>query len=219
MWNKCIINPIPMSSTNDPRESVSYRAIALASSMYKLYCSVLNTRLSLWCEENGKIVDEQNGFRKSRSTIDHVSTLTNIIDTKKKRKLSTFCAFIDFRKGYDCINRGLLWGKLEEIGIADKLLGAVKSLYVSVSSCVRINNLTIELFDVTCGLRQGCNVSHLLFNLFINDLALQIKALGKGVLVDDQLISILLYADDVDLIADNADDLQCMLMIGASPIE
>ena len=215
-WNKCIINPIPKSSTNDPRDPMSYRGIALASSMYKLYCSVLNTRISSWCEENDKIVDEQNGFRKSRSTSDHISTLTNIVETRKKRKLSTYCAFIDFRKAYDCISRDLLWGKLEEIGIAGKLLTAVKSSYASVSSCVRINDLTTDWFDVACGLRQGCSLTPLLFNmfnLFINDLALQVKALGKGVPVDDQLISILLYADDVVLIGGNAHDLQCMLDI------
>ena len=127
MWNKCINSPIPKSSTTDPRDPLLYRGIALASSMYKLYCSVLNTRISSWCEENYKITDEQNGFRKNRSTIDHVATLTDIIDTRKqKRKLSTYCAFIDFRKAYDCINRDLLWCKLEGIGITGKLLGAVR---------------------------------------------------------------------------------------------
>ena len=84
MWNKCIISPIPKSSTTDPRDPLLYRGIALASSMYKLYCSVLNTRISSWCEENYKITDEQNGIRKNRSTIDHVATLTDIIDTRKK---------------------------------------------------------------------------------------------------------------------------------------
>ena len=58
MWNKCIISPIPKSST------LSYRGIALASSMYKLYCSVPNTRISSLCEEHYKITDKQNGFRK-----------------------------------------------------------------------------------------------------------------------------------------------------------
>ena len=90
--------------------------------MYKLYCFILNNRISTWCEANGKIVDEQNGFRKNRSTIDHVSTLTSIVDTRKKLKQSTFCAFIDFRKAYDCINRNLLWSKLENIGIRGKRL-------------------------------------------------------------------------------------------------
>ena len=173
--------------------------------MYKLYCSILNNRVGSWCEQNDKIVDEQNGFRKNRSTTDHISSLTNIIETRKKLKLSTYCAFIDFRKAYYCINRGLLWGNLEKVGIGGKLLGAIKSLYTSVSCCV--NNLTTDWFDVSCGLRQGCNLSPVLFNLFINDLALKVKALGKGVPVNDQLVSILMYADDVVIIAETDHDL------------
>ena len=39
MYGKCVISPIPKPSTTDPRDPLSYRSIALASSMYKLYCS------------------------------------------------------------------------------------------------------------------------------------------------------------------------------------
>ena len=52
--------------------------------MYKSYCSVLNERLYKWTNVNNIITDEQNGFRKKRSFIDHVSTLTSIIDTCRK---------------------------------------------------------------------------------------------------------------------------------------
>lgn len=45
-WGKGIINPIPKSSTADRRDPLSYRGITLANSMYKLYCSLLNDRLS-----------------------------------------------------------------------------------------------------------------------------------------------------------------------------
>ena len=89
--------------------------------MYKIYCSLINSRLASWCEVNNKFVDEQNGFRKRRSTIDEVSALTNIIESQKKQKLSTFCAFIDFRKAYDCINRALLWEKHESVGINEQV--------------------------------------------------------------------------------------------------
>ncbi len=87
-----------------------------------------------------KIVDEQNGFRKKRSTVDQIACLTNIIDTRKKLKLQTFCAFIDFRKAYDYIDRGILWNRLHNIGVSSKMLTAVKSLYVSVTAAVRVNN-------------------------------------------------------------------------------
>ena len=48
------------------------------------------------------------------------------------------------------------------------------------------------------------------FKLYINDLALKIHALGKGIIIDDELESILLYADDVVLLAENEADLQAM---------
>ena len=54
-------------------------------------------------------------------------------------------------------------------------------------------------------------MSTLLFNLFVNDLALRIKSLGKGVNIGNENVSILMYADDIILIAENEEDLQHML--------
>ena len=68
-----------------------------------------------------------------------------------------------------------------------------------------------DWFDVSCGLRQGCSLSPILFNLFIDDFALSVKALGKGVDIGNEKVCILLYADDIVLFADNELDLQCML--------
>ena len=212
-WSKGIINPIPKSNTADMRDPLSYRGITLSNSMYKLYSSVINDRLSKWVENSDILVDEQNGFRKKRSTIDHLSSVTNLIETRKKLKRSTFCAFIDLKKAYDSVNRELLWHKLEHLGIGGTMLNAVKSLYTAVSSCVRINGFYTEWFDVTSGLRQGCSLSPLLFNIFINDLALKIKACGKSVKIDGDTVGILLYADDIVLLADNEKELQDMLDI------
>lgn len=63
-WEKCIINPIPKSNTQDKKHPMSYRGIALVNTMYKLYCRVLNQRLSTCAESNSKLEDEQNGFQK-----------------------------------------------------------------------------------------------------------------------------------------------------------
>ncbi|XP_053402804.1 uncharacterized protein LOC128558049 [Mercenaria mercenaria] len=211
VWGKSIVNPIPKSSASDPRDPMSYRGIALASAMYKLYCYVLNERLNKWVERNGILVDEQNGFRKKRSTIDQAASLYNVIDTRKKLKQSTFAAFIDFRKAYDFINRSKLWNRLCNTGINGKMLSAIKSLYSTVSASIRVNCFSTEWFDVKSGLRQGCILSPLLFNLYINDLAVFLKSLDIGVKIGDELLCILLYADDIVLLAENAADLQKLL--------
>ena len=144
LWGQCVIKPIPKSSSNDPRDPLSYRGIALASSIYKAYCTVLNDLLTKWAESRDVITDEQNGFRKKRSTIDHISSLTSIIDTRKKLKLSTFCIFIDFRKAYDSINCAKLWQPLSKLGVSGKLYCSIQLLYASVTSCVRVNSLHTE---------------------------------------------------------------------------
>ena len=86
-WSRGIINPISKASTNDSRDPLSYRGIILAPVTYKVYCSVLNERLITWNEQQNIIVDEQNGFRKKRSTLHHLTFLTSIIETRKWRYL------------------------------------------------------------------------------------------------------------------------------------
>ena len=57
--------------------------------------------------EHEILSDAKNGFRKGRSTIDHVLSLTNIIETRKHKRQSTFAVFADFRKAYEALKRNL----------------------------------------------------------------------------------------------------------------
>ena len=210
IWGKSIINPIPKSSTVNTRDPLSYRGIAVTPVVYKIYCSLLNSKLTEVIESGNVLFEGQNGFRKGRSTIDHLSSLTNIIDTRRRKKLSTFCAFIDLKKAYDSVNRDILWGKLNNV-IDNKLFNAIRSLYSNVMCTVKVNNFFTDWFNVKTGLKQGCALSPMLFNLYINDLAIRIDSLGKGIDIDGVNCSILLFADDIVLISDNAVNLQCIL--------
>lgn len=102
--------------------------------------------------------------------------------------------------------------KLEKLGFNGLLLDAIKALYNYVQSSVKLNGHTTDWFNVNCGLKHGC-LSPILSNLYINDLALKIDALGQGVKIDDDTVSVLLYADDVVLIAETEANLQSMLDI------
>ena len=97
------------------------------------------------------------------------------------------------------------------MGLCGRLYNALISLYKSVRSCVRINGVSTDFFDVKCGLKQGCLLSPLLFNLYIDDLIRDMKLLNIGIEIEDEKICLLLYADDVILIADTEEDLQSLL--------
>ncbi|MEW8547636.1 MAG: reverse transcriptase family protein, partial [Candidatus Thiodiazotropha sp.] len=211
VWKYGIITPIPKSSTVDTRDPTNYRGITLTSVIYKAFCNVLNGRLHLWETGNKILHDAQNGFRKGRSTIDHLTTLTTIIETRKLKRQSTFAAFIDFKKAYDGIDRNILFSKLNEIGVTGKMYKVLSSIYENIKCCVKINGFNTDWFSVNCGLKQGCSLSPILFNFYINDLITELSQLDLGVNIGRDKVCILVYADDVVLLAETEEELQCLL--------
>lgn len=183
----------------------------MTSSVYKLYCSILNDRLGRWESAHNIISDNQNGFRKNRSTVDHIMTITSIIETRKLHKKDTFAAFVDFKKAYDSINRNLLFKKMRHLGINGSMYRALIAIYDNVRCSVRLNGIYTEWFEVKCGLKQGCSLSSILFNLYINDLIQRIADLNVGIEIDGQKVGILAYADDVVLLTETEADLQLLL--------
>ena len=174
-WSRGIFSPILKDVNVDPRDPLNYRGITITSLVYTIYCSILNHRLSFWIESSNILCDEQNGFRSGRCTIDHVGSLTSIIETRMKKKSDTFVAFIDFSKAYDRINRQLLWYKLSRLSISDQFIHVLKSLYNKVQCTAKINGFVTDWFNVSVGLKQGCILSPVLFNAFMDDLVQMIR--------------------------------------------
>lgn len=210
-WNKGIIRPIPKADANDPRNPLCYRGICLISIPCKVYADILNTRFCTWIDDNDIVVDEQNGFRRNRSCLEHIYSLYSVINKRKQQKLSTYVCFVDAKKAFDTVQRDCLWYKLISLGIKGKVLKAVQSLYTDVQCVVKVNNYVTPSLRVPQGVKQGCKLSPTLFSLYINDLAAEIKQMNLGIDIGELQLSILLYADDIALIAPDADSLQLML--------
>ncbi len=216
VWNRSIIKPIPKSIKDDPRVQLNYRGISLISTVYKIYSGVLNNRLNNFLESHGGLVDEQIGFRKNRACIYHIFVSSSVVRARLEKGKSTFACFVDFKKVFDCVNRDLLLFKLLSSGINGKFYNAIKALYRDPIACVQINNLRTDWFPTPFGVKQGDLLSPSLFTLYINDLAQEIKQVNLGVRIEDMNLSILLYADDIVLIAENEVNLQNMLNIMSS---
>ena len=212
VWRSSIIAPIPKSASKDPCVPLNYRGISLLSCLYKLYTSMLNLRLTSYCENNDYLVDEQNGFRPKRSCQDHVYVLSSIIRNRKIQKKDTFCAFVDFKKAFDWVSRDLLLYKISTLfNIHGRLFNTLSTIYSSSSAQIRVNGLLTESFEVTSGVKQGDIISPILFSMYLNDLATGLKELNCGIDVDGLNLSILLYADDIVLMAPDENALQKML--------
>jgi hypothetical protein len=211
IWRKAIVAPIPKCDKNDPRIPMNYRGISLLCCSAKLYTRLLNSRIDNFLNIGNKIVDEQNGFRRDRTCQDHIFVLDSIVRNRQHANLSTFTAFVDLQKAFDCVDRDYLSHKVLNMGIDGKVYFAIKSLYSFTESCVRINGFSTDWFRTLFGVRQGDCLSPTLFSIYMNDLAREINGLNAGIEVNGKCVGILLYADDIALVAPSEFKLQQML--------
>jgi hypothetical protein len=212
VWKMSLVKPIPKNSMTDPHIPLQYRGISLLSTVYKLFTSVLNSRIQSVAERHNLLADEQNGFRSNRSCEDHIFTLTSIIRNRKKDKLDTFVTFIDFEKAFDRVDRKLLFYKMQLMGFGGKLVSVLKTLYENSSLCLNINGFISPSFESKFGVKQGDSISPTLFNLYINDLIYTLNACDSGIrLTENTHVSALLYADDLAIIADSEQSMKKQL--------
>ena len=148
----------------------NYRPITLLSCLGKLFTSVMNNRLNKFVEHYELISNCQAGFRKGLSTTDNLFVLQSLIEISKSCKNVLYCAFIDFKQAFDNVWRSGLWQKLQEYNINGKCLNVIKSMYNNIKSRISIPEGNSAFFPCEKGVRQGENLSPILFSLYLNDL-------------------------------------------------
>ena len=169
--------------------------------------------------DHEKIVEAQAGFRKGYSTIDHIYTLSAIIEKYLSRKGGKlYVAFTDLRKAFDSVDRASLFLTLVKAGLSGPFLNTIKAMYRSVVSRVSVHNKVTDLFYYYfycpfC-VKQGCILSPALFSLFVNEIAIGMEAVRKhGIQLQPGLVELflLLFVDDLALLSSTAMRLQNQL--------
>ena len=206
-------------SITDP---VNYRPITLLSCLGKLFTSILNTRITKYVEESNIIDHCQAGFREGFSTLDNLFILQNLIDISKSQKTKFYCAFIDFKQAFDKVWRNGLWEKLLKTKINGKCLRIIKNMYNNIKSRVSTREGASAFFPCETGVRQGENLSPLLFSIYLNDLstyleihnapAVECETYAENIYIYTKLF-ILLFADDTVLFGLTKEDLQTTLNV------
>ena len=115
---------------------------------------------------------------------------------------------MDISSAFDFLNRDLLHYALKNIGINNEFLIIMTAFYKKTECTIKINDKVTDWFQT---LKQGQNDSSTQFAIYANSLAEDIKSLGLGIKIGDTLICLLMYADDIVLIAESEKDLQLML--------
>lgn len=131
-----------------------------------MFTSIINDRLKAVVE----LLENQAGFRSNYSTLDHIFLLKSIVDIYQSQNRQLYCAFIDYSKAFDSVWRAGLWYKLICTGICGKVFTVIQHMYQNIKSCVTLNGIRSNFFNSYIGVRQGENLSPMLFAIYVNDL-------------------------------------------------
>ena len=145
-------------------------------------------------------------FQRLR-TSDHMFILKTLQDKlSKNRKLYT--CFVDFKKAYDSVWRNGMFYKLLNYNIRGFYYDIIKKMYQNTKSMVKCGNKYSQEFDSFTGLKQGDNISPMLFNLYINDLPDIFDNTCDPPKLGIRDVNCLCYADDLVIISESPQGLQ-----------
>ena len=206
-WDTNYLKPIhKKDDTDDPD---NYRGIALGSTFAKLYSLILLKRLTGFIETYKLISPNQIGFMKGSRTSDHIFLLQTLIEkVVKKHRGKMYVAFIDFKKAYDTVDRQILFKRLNNLGISGIFYKNIVAMYEKTKYAIKVQNGYIDPINSNLGLRQGCPLSPMLFNLYIEDVKYIFGQLDDAIPLYQDSINHFLYADDLVLVSKSAKGLQ-----------
>ena len=108
---------------------------------------------------NREPADIQAGFRKGTGTRDEIANNRWIIKKARVPEKKIYFSFIDYAKGFDCVDHKKVWKILKEMGIPDHLTCLLRNLYAGQEATVITGYGTTNRFQIRKGVHQGCILS------------------------------------------------------------
>ena len=201
------IVPIVKDRHGNQGDLNNYRGITIAPIISKLFEQVLQTIFQQFLTTSSY----QFGFKKKSSTSHAIYCLKEAVNYYTSHGSNVYCSFLDASKAFDRLVHSGLFLKLLQRHIPMVFLNIIISWYSNLEGRVRWGDTLSDWFGIRAGVRQGGILSPIFYCLYVDDLVDILSALGIGCHLRDIFLSILLYADDMVLLAPSLNGLQKLL--------
>ena len=119
---------------------------------------------------------------------------------------------MDFSEAYDTVWRNGLLYKLIKNGLSYKFISLIKSMYEDIKMAVKLPGGLTHFFESLTGVRQSCNLSPMLLNIYVNDLIEELQNDDcNPVIINNCSVSCLTYADDLLVLSESWEGLTASL--------
>ena len=207
MLLKGIINPTLKDKFGDLSSSDNYRPVMSSSVFLKLFEYCLLKKISPYVD----LSDKQHGFRPKHSTSTACFILKETVLDYAKSGNDVHACFVDIRKAFDSVDHDILMKKLLDSGIPIKYISIIKYWYANQFVKVKYKSKLSNEWKIYRGVRQGGVLSGVLFGIYINSLIKKISSMKYGCRLGIHSANVIVYADDMVLLAPSATGLRLLL--------
>jgi exonuclease III len=169
LWQSSVI--VGIDKKGDPLDVGNLRGISLMQTALKILCTMVATNLSMVVESERVLHREQAGFRRREECLSQVISLWEVLNRRRQFGKLTIATFIDYKAAFDCVPHEALFARLRHVGVVGPMLSFIEGLYETSSMRLRLPDGSLsEPFPLGRGVRQGCPISPMLFDIFIDTL-------------------------------------------------
>ena len=204
----CSLVPLVKSTNKSLSSSDNYRMIAISS----LFLKILDHIILTLYRDSFVSPHLQFGFQRDLSTTMCTWALLESINFFTNRDSALYVCLLDLTKAFDHVKHDILFSKLRT-KVPDVVLRLIIVTYLFQSCSVKWDHWNSDKFMVTNGVRQGAVASPLYFNIYLDDLFIELKNSGLGCRINSYYYGMLAYADDCALLCPSREGLQEMLNI------
>ena len=179
----------------DVRDCSNYRGIKLMCHTLKIFERIVDKRL----RGIASIHDHQCGFQGGLSTTDALQTVKILSEKYREDNKDLHAVFIDLEKAFDRVPRDLIWSAMRAHDIPEAYIQIIMDMYESTTTQVKCAAGTSKTFNIKVGVHQGSALSPFLFNLVMDYLTKNLMS---------RTLWVVLYADDIALISEDAEKLE-----------
>jgi len=120
--------------------------------------------------------------------------------------------FVDLKAAFDSVDRGKLMETMRVRGVREGIVRRMEQVLRETKCRVRVGGKEGNCFWTARGVRQGCPLSPMLFNIMLADMEEEMgKVKWGGVRLGDKRAYTLAYADDMMMLAEGEEEMRSMM--------